>query len=369
VNATSRPYLIYKVLNSYGYDTKVAYSIFSHSRKIYRKYSNPNFITINTQKYENNISITRLFSHVIYCANIVRHLFKNSYHLIYIIVPPNFTAGIIISMFKKNRYIISDFIDVWPEAFPFSPIIKKVVLNTIGVLSNNLRKYITNNSDITILESNYFKKFLPTTKLNDPRKLKIMLLKKYNYQREHSEKSDVISFCYIGNIGEIYDFDSLLYILSQTMENKRVFLNIIGEGNKKEWLIQSIENNCIPYKYYGPIYDERIKCAILSSCWWGFNGYKENTEVSLSYKSIDYLSYGVPMINSAKGDTKEFIDNYMIGFNYRTNNLDALVKKIINIDNTMLKEMSNNCLEIFNKYFTMKTLKEDIKDILERINL
>ena len=213
------------------------------------------------------------------------------------------------------------------------------------------------------MESNYFKKFLRLKEECVTQKVKIIYLKKCAYQFAPLEKSKNISFSYIGNIGSIYDFRSLLYILAEIKKQDHVFLNIIGDGDRKDWLISTLIKAEIPFEYFGQIFDEKRKHEILGSSWFGFNGFRQNTEVSLSYKSIDYLSSGLPLINSARGDTWYFVDKHHIGFNYKDSNLDSLIKKILNVDEKSLKTMSINCINLFEKYFTIKSLNNEIMEI------
>ena len=84
-------------------------------------------------------------------------------------------------------------------------------------------------------------------------------------------------------------------------------------------------------------------------CWFGFNGYKDNTEVSLSYKSIDYLSYGVPLLNSAKEDSYNLVADEKIGFNFSENKLDELIIELATISLSEVVEMKKKSFSIFSK--------------------
>ena len=84
----------------------------------------------------------------------------------------------------------------------------------------------------------------------------------------------------------------------------------------------------ITYLDHGASFNEQLKEEVLSTCWFGFNGFKKETEVGLSYKSIDYLSYGVPLLNSLGSDTFELVANEGVGFNFSCDNLDSLIEKL-----------------------------------------
>ena len=56
----------------------------------------------------------------------------------------------------------------------------------------------------------------------------------------------------------------------------------------------------------------------------------KNTEVALSYKSVDYLSFGLPLINSAKHETMR-LRTQDAGFNFDDNQIGVLVNKLSKI--------------------------------------
>ena len=62
----------------------------------------------------------------------------------------------------------------------------------------------------------------------------------------------------------------------------------------------------------------------------------KNTEVALSYKSVDYLSFGLPLINSAKHDTMRLINSQDAGFNFDDNQIGVLVNKLSKISYRIL---------------------------------
>ena len=53
--------------------------------------------------------------------------------------------------------------------------------------------------------------------------------------------------------------------------------------------------------------------------------------VGLSYKSIDYLSYNVPIINSLEDEPYNLIESERVGINFQSEKIDNLVDKIISL--------------------------------------
>ena len=100
----------------------------------------------------------------------------------------------------------------------------------------------------------------------------------------------------------------------------------------------------------------------------GFNGYKETTEVSVSYKSLEYLQHGIPLINSAKGDMIELVASEKCGLNYNSKDLQPVVNNIIAMSDADHAVMCQNALRTFDENFSYfrfnKILTTCIMDLL-----
>jgi len=137
---------------------------------------------------------------------------------------------------------------------------------------------------------------------------------------------------------------------------------------RKDWLLSALKENNIKYVYFGKIFEEEEKKEILSKCDFGFNGYKSNTEVALSYKSIDYLSYGLPLINSAKNDTRDYVEKYNIGFNYNENTVDQLIENLKTLKSKELEKMKKNAYQYFLENFTWDKYEAQMSGIVNYLN-
>ena len=346
-----------------GYAVNVLYSSFSHSLKKYRKLSNNKFISLETISYKSSFSLKRIISYLIFAYKVFKFLGSNKFDLVYINLPPN-AIGLSV-LFRKNSYtkLIVDIIDLWPEAFPTNnSLIKNTLLYFAGILPKMIRKRIINYSDFCIAESNFFQKQL---NLDNKINSKVIHIKKFQkFKPNHNSLSSDMSIVYLGNIGNIYDFNSLFSILEGVLKKRKVTLHIIGLGPLKNWVIENLNAKKINYFYHGATFDEKLKEKIISNCWFGYNGYKESTEVALSYKSVDYLSFGVPLINSAKEDTEYLVNNENIGFNFNAKSLDSLIHKLSNICIEDVCNMKRRSYEIFKDKFSGKSYLFEMDSIL-----
>ncbi|MGL6167816.1 MAG: glycosyltransferase [Fusobacteriaceae bacterium] len=367
----SRPNLEYKYFKEEGYNVKMICSNFSHSKKIKQEYSdNQDYIILNVKEYKKNISLNRILSHILFAKDVVKKLSELEADLVYVNIPPNILGYYVTKYCKKNNIkVISDIIDLWPEAMPIPKILKKTLELTLGIIWKKLRTIAIKNSDFIITESQYFYDILGLKKYSNS---KVILLKKSDKKDIQETKINIVAkekdnqtikIGYLGNIGKIYDFDGLIKICKMLKENKNVIVEIIGDGENKDYLIGELEKAKVQVKFHGIIYEEEKKREILESCDFGFNGYKESTEVALSYKSIDYFSYGLPIINSAKGDTWDMCEKYGVGVNYKEIN-QGLENKI----NQFYKNRKL-ILEFYNNNFSYNSLASEMTTILKEINL
>lgn len=364
----SRPYLAYKFFRN-NHNVKVIYSEFSHTFKKYIKYENENFIPVKTLGYKWNISFSRILSHIIFALKIKGIIKKEKPDLIYVTIPPNAAAYSVIKIAGKNKKIkvIIDIVDIWPETLPI-PIVCKGYFNFfVGWFWKYLRNYALKRADYIVYQSNYFKQKL-ALKGDNVQVIHLTKIIKY-YEKPIIEVTSekAIKIAYLGSMNTITDFDTLLKV-SKKIGVNHIEIILIGDGERKDWLLSALKESNIKYTYFGKIFEEEKKKEILSKCDFGFNGYKSNTEVALSYKSIDYLSYGLPLINSAKKDTWDFVEKYKIGFNYNKNTVDQLIENLRTLNCKELEKMKKNAYQCFLENFTWDKYEVQMSDVLYYLN-
>jgi len=364
----ARPYLAYKFFRN-NYDTKVIYSEFSHTFKKYIRYDNENFIPVKTLGYKRNISFSRVLSHIIFALKIKGIIKKEKPDLIYVTIPPNTAAYSVIKIAGKNKKtkVIIDIVDIWPETLPIPIVFKRYFNFFVGWFWKYLRNYALKRADYIVCQSNYFKQKL-ALKGNNAQVIHLAKIIKYRKKATVDVASGkVVKIAYLGSMNTITDFDTLLRI-SKKLGSDHMEIILIGDGERKGWLLSTLKENNIKYTYFGKIFEEEKKKEILSKCNFGFNGYKSNTEVALSYKSIDYLSYGLPLINSTKNDTWDCVEKYKIGFNYNKNTVDQLIENLKTLKSKEIEKMKKNAYQCFLENFTWDKYKIQMSDVLNYLN-
>ena len=151
-------------------------------------------------------------------------------------------------------------------------------------------------------------------------------------------------------------------------KKRKIYLHIIGSGPKRSWFLKNLNNHNITFQDYGLSFDENLKQKVFSKCWFGFNGFKQSTEVALSYKSVDYLSYGLPLLNSTKEDTNKLVNSEKIGFNFNEDNLGSLITKLSTISPKEVIEMKQSAYRIFKEKFSVQSYYNEMDAIIKTFN-
>lgn len=358
--STSRPMNLFNYFKSRNYNTKVIYCKFSHSLKKNRLINNENFIPVNSLKYNRNISISRFISHFIFSINVIKLLIIYKPKILLINFPPNILIlpSLVSKILHKSKIII-DIIDFWPESFPINnSIIKKLFNISFGFYLRFLRFVGFEIANLILTQSNIF---INTSLFKYKYKTKLIgLVKSNTIDIKIADTSKVFTFCYIGNVGKIYDFDSLVNILFELGKFQEVKLDIIGLGENLDYLINKLNNLNIKYEYHGVIYNELDKSRIISKAWFGYNGYKESTNVSISYKFVDYVSYFIPVLNSANGDTWKVIDKDELGLNFNSKNIENIVLKLNSIKYDDIIKMKFNVQNYYTHHYSLENMYDQL---------
>lgn len=357
---SSRPKLVLDFLSQY-YETSVITADFSHSKKAYDNTVVDGVRKIHVPPYKGTFSISRVWSHIVFALKVAKEIRKEKPELLYICLPPNLSGLRSAKLGKKLKAkVIVDIVDIWPNYNSAKNGIMKVVYNAW----KELRDKTVRIADSVILECELYRRFVD----DQTKSIVIPLAKRENsVNNEYSEEeSNTLIIGYLGAFSHSYDFDSLIEIASK-LRKWSPRLEIIGEGEKKQQILDMIDKAGIECKDYGAIYDETEKKEIMSRWHLGYNGYVEKAIVGQSYKSIEYLSSSVPLLNSLKADTWELVEARKIGFNFVSNNLDVVSEAIDRITFSQLKDMKKNARLVFERLFSWDAYCENMEQVLIRI--
>ncbi len=353
---------IREFLISHEYDVIVLIADYDHIEKlpVQRRYNECTYIPV--PRYKSNLSVQRIKSHFSFGKSVERYIEDIKPDLIYLQIPPNNVARYCTKYKKKNQRsrLILDIIDLWPESMPLI----KVKNMPLTYVWKEWRNKCVQVADYVFTECNLYQEKLKYV-LNADRVSTLYLFKE---QTEHEKKlvekiiknketkDKKIKFAYLGSMNNIIDINGICSVI-------RVFsdwgyepeLYAIGDGENKEVFQTTVDAIGCKTFFYGFVFDEIEKIKILAPCDYAFNMMKDSLEVGLTIKSIDYLSYGLPLINNIKGDTWEMVEKEGIGVN--TANLE--VTNLLSVKNHF------DIMDFFFHKFSKKAYIENISRVKE----
>ena len=125
----------------------------------------------------------------------------------------------------------------------------------------------------------------------------------------------------------LIDINAICHIVETIKTIKKICVEIIGGGKKTEQVISKLKLAGADVNYHGLVYNESDKSKIISKCHFRLNIYYKSTKIGLTTKSVDYFKYGVPILNTIDGDTKEIIQKHKVGINIPIED-EALIREI-----------------------------------------
>lgn len=343
--------LIHKFLKDKCYDVTVIQSDFRHFKKKHRTESKQDFIFVKSKPYYKNMSVSRLSSHYIYAKDAFKLVEEINPDLLYVIVPPNSLAKFGARYKRKhdNVKLIFDLIDLWPETMPVGKVKKFPPFMFWRLMRDNSLKY----ADVVVTECNLYKETLKNVLKGIKTETLYLAKREIKIESHPKVSAHEIHLCYLGSINNIIDIPKIKTIIKSIHEIKPTTLHIIGDGERKDVLIEGIKNTGAKVKYYGKVYDPQKKQDIFDTCHFGLNIMKDNVCVGLTMKSIDYFQHGLPILNNIQADTKDIVEKYKIGFNVNDENLKELIIKITNLESEEIMKMRQQVALVFTSYFSV----------------
>jgi len=334
---------VYKIFKAFGANTTFITPDFNHAEKKYkgkvRNEINPliNSVYLPVPKYSKNLSIKRLFSHIVFAFKLsiyLRNLKERP--LMVICLMPTSSAAFVAGRYckKKSIFYVVDVIDAWPDSLV--PLTKHTrLINLLVFLWKYLTKKAYRLADYISGESRTYAYSAHKINPNVPWSFTYLgvdisetkkLIENSKLILSFSQKE--IKLCYGGSLGNSYDFENILqalkFIQDKGIKYKMYF---VGDGEKRNEIEQFAKHHRLKIEVTGRL-DYADYLYYLSRCDIGFNSFVNETKVVHSYKFNDYCACRLFVFNNLTGETSEMIEKYDIGINY--NHFD-LSKKLLDV--------------------------------------
>jgi glycosyltransferase involved in cell wall biosynthesis len=320
-------------------------------------------VYLKTLPYYDNASVMRLISHLVFSFSAGVYFLRNRKRasIVYATLPFNTLAWFVLRN-AGNRWKIADITDIWPDVLPFSFRLQKVFKPIFALWRKFFYEAVASADVMMAVSDSFFEETLKYVNANCQSHR--FYLAEVGLLRD-VPKNDLLTVAYSGNLGRLYDFETLLEVLSVRGAGT-IQLVIVGDGDRREWLLEELSKREIPFRYFGSVYEPDRLGDILSRAHLGFNGFV-NTSATFSTKASTYFSAGLPILNSMDGDLRDLVSERGLGFNYQGGDRTSLERCLAQIDREVLAKMSQNCIRFFASELERAKVREDMQCFLQRV--
>jgi glycosyltransferase involved in cell wall biosynthesis len=365
-------------------------STFKHANKVHRyeqttrrtvekdKYD---VVYIRSKPYQKNISVERMMAHLDLAQKLMAEIERGSERpdAIFISLPPLSTVDKICKWGKENNIpVIVDIIDPWPDVFlkALPGALRSIAKIPLFPFYNKLKNIADNCSAITAISQEYVqwaqtfsgnKKpvacFYPAIQFDEIKSA----FAKFNASVKKEEHK--LKIIYAGSLASSYDIPTILNaaeILEKKYPAKTEF-SIAGTGPQEELVKQKI-TELSNIKYLGWLGQEEIyKAFYLSDL--GLAQHVAGATQTVTYKLFDYLSAGLPILNSLDSEMAGIIQENKVGFNNRSGDAITLAANIEQflLDRNLLNEYKENAIRLTAQAGDAKVVYDNLIMFIESV--
>ena len=385
-----RSLYLFNMMREQGYKITLLTSDFNHYAKrarnveVFRQeYPDLTDIEIvHMPSYTKNVSLGRWWSGKVWAKNVHKWL-KNNYQY-YDVVYANMPDIPTILKIKgicqsKGLKLIIDVRDLWPEVFRV--LLKKewmYKLITYPIKKKADRCYATAD-EIMAVSNEYLQRGLS---VNTKAKNRTAIYIGATFDRFYSgieknaasiEKNDGdVWVTYAGTLGNTYDLYTLLDAAAKIKEMglNHIVFKILGQGPEGDNLKLYAREKTITNVDFVGFLDYEKMAAYLSKSDMTINSVKRRASQSIINKVADYFAAGIPCLNgSLCQEMRQLIDDYQAGLNFEPENVDSLVRVIMQIDGDKVKarEYGMNAKKLAKEKFDRKITYPKIIKLIDSI--
>ena len=307
---------------------------FRHSTKVQRYERNTevgvrdhyDLVFIYAEPYQKNISLERLRSHATFTRNLAREMEdRPKPDVVLVALPPLSQADHLVKWGREHGIpVIVDIIDPWPDVFTrlFPTVLKPLSRLALSGMYRQLSAILGNCSGLIAISEQYVQwakdyepalqntgVFYPSVPLSEVQQK----VKAASAARPRSDNR--LTLIYAGNLGVAYDIPVIL-AAAEWVERQRpgtTHFIFAGAGHHQSSILES-QKRLGNISFLGRIgYDELMSAYAGADI--GLAQYAKGATQSVTYKLFDYLSAGLPVMNSLMSEMAVLIDRNDVGMN------------------------------------------------------
>lgn len=318
------------------YDVTLLTSDFRHFDKTHRSLvENSDFkvCLIHEPGYKNNVSIKRVFSHKVFINNFKDWIVNNfEYDLVYSAYPL-IQTNIILSELKSTQdfKLVVDVQDVWPESISSAlPFLYKFPHGWLPFSGRADKAYASADALIAVSQT-----YMRRAKEVNKHALSEVVYIGSDFkaiEKSVAYEKDKLKFTlgYIGTLSHSYDVETIIKAINKLVrDGLKVEFHIFGGGPFELKLKKIAGENVI---FHGFV-DVGEVFSFLKSSDVAVNCLASSAKQSVTNKLSDYMSVGIPVLNSQKNIEVLELLNEVEHVNYEAGNVNDAVEKILYLYN------------------------------------
>lgn len=330
--------------------------------------------------YKNNRMPLRYMAHDDYAGKLIAELKRRPKpDVIFISMPPLSTISRVTKWGKANDVpVIVDIIDPWPDSFikNFPRKFKKLGEVLISPFYSKLRNSLSRSSAITAISEGYLK-WASEYHSADKKTKSFFLAIEFDEVQEKLErlsegiiKDDTLRLIYAGSLGSSYDIPTILKsaaYFDQNYPGKTHFV-ITGSGPQTKE-IDEVKDKLKNLDYLGRVSsDELLRQYGIADL--GLIQHKNSLTQTITYKFFNYMSAGLPLLNSLQSEMASLIDEYKLGLNNKERNADQLIENIKSYLGSpeLLHQHRKNVLDYARKFGNGEVVYDNLVKFIEEVS-
>ena len=340
-------------------------------------------VLIHEPGYKKNVSIGRACSHMLFSKNLKDKIYTMSKPALILAAYPTMSAAYVAGKYAEKHKIpfVIDVQDTWPESisaaintdklyvrmlmYPFTRFANTIYKKAIYVFG--VSETYANRANIKGSKSKGFTSIYIGAEGNKFKDIKLDA-------DAISKPDNEIWITYIGTLSHSYDIETAIRAFSKLRSLGNIKFQILGDGPHKDQLVKiakelDVFDKNVIFRGFMK-YETMIEFLKKSDI--ALNALTGGSKGSITNKFGDYVSAGLPMLNSCQvEEVLNLVVEKELGLNYQPGDVESLEKAIMLIlsDKEKLKEYSANAIRFAEEKFDRKnSYKAFLSTIRELIN-
>lgn len=334
-------------------------------------------------KYKKNVSLRRILNHRLVAKNFTSlSKYKKKPDIVLCSFPTIDLSYEVVKYCTRNKLpVIVDVRDLWPDIFvnPFPEYLHSLIRYFLRGYYKQT-KYILNNCDSIIAVSEKYLKWAlrygQRIKTANDQVFPLGYEKNCVNEDEFSHHVNLFSkigidplkktVWFVGTFGQTYDLGTVIQAARRLVDYRGdIQFVFTGDGEKmNEWANQARGLDNVIFTGW---VDKIPLAYLLSIADIGLMAYAKNAPQGLPNKIFEYLSAGIPILSSLQNETKELLEEYIVGRTYQANNVDSFINNlsVLTANHILRNEMSVRGKDIFDQKYSAKVVYEGLVDFIE----